>query len=120
MAAQATTATDRELTEALSRAQADHERAGREHEEADLAYRRLSGLAHPTVLADARQRRTEAAGILRTAGERLAAARAALAQHRAAERQRQRQATDEQPRNREAERRVAEASAFERWRREQV
>ena len=106
-----------ELTDALARAQADHARAQREYTEADLAYRRIPVLA-PTLKTEARQRRTEAAGILRTAGERLASARTALAQHRAAEHARQQQGASEQPDNREAERRAANEAAFERWQRQ--
>ena len=60
MVAQVTPTTDQELTEALTQAQADHERANREHQEAVLAYQRLSGLATPEVRDAARQRRNEA------------------------------------------------------------
>ena len=115
MVAQATPMTEQELADALARAKSDHERAAGEYEEADLAYRRVPILA-PVLKTEARQRRNEAASILRTAGERLASARTALAQHRAAERTRQQQTVNEQPRSREAELRAADEAAFERWR----
>ena len=118
MAAQVTPTTEQGLADALAQAQSDHERAEAEYQEATLAYQRLSGLVAPTVRDAARQRRTEAGTILRVAGERLAVARTALAQHRAAERQRQQQGTSEQPISREAERRAADEAAFERWQRQ--
>ena len=67
----------------------------------------------------------EAAEVARRA-QRIAAstafrrhfARAALAQHRAAERQGRRQAESDQPNNREVERRAADEAAFENWRRQ--
>ena len=83
-----------------------------------MAYRRVPVPA-PTLKTAARERRDEAATILRVAGERLASARAALNAHRAAEQQRQQQAANGQPINREAERRAAAEAAFEAWRRGQ-
>ena len=110
--------TEQDLAAALAQAQSDHERAQREYNDADLAYRRIPVLA-PIQQAAARAKRNEAGAILRVAGERLAAARAALAQHRAAERQRQQQGTNEQRDNRDVARRAADEAAFEAWRRGQ-
>jgi hypothetical protein len=119
MVAQTTPTIEQDLAAALTQAQADHERAEREYEEADLAYRRVPVLA-PVLKTEARRRRSEAATILRVAGERLASARAALNSHRAAERQRQQQGTNEQRDNRDVARRAADAAAFEAWQRGQV